>query len=460
MFKKNKLSQAILSVAVASTMGAGHALAQGPTNEVLEEVVVTGIRASLERSMDIKRQAAGVVDAISAEDIGKFPDTNLAESMQRIKGVSIARVNGEGSQVTVRGFGAQFNLVTLNGRQMPTSRVGTIGGDQNADFATGTSRSFEFGNIASEGVSGLSVYKTGQASVASGGIGATVNINTVRPLDNPDVSGSFGVKLLHDTSVEFSGKDVTPEVSGLLNWSNDQGNFGVSLFGSFQQRHSASRSATVNGWNILTTQAFLDPSSGMVRNDGSTVHNADNLSMGQFVSIPNDSRWHLAEAERERINGVLTVQFRPIEELTLTADAFYASNETIEMRTDQTNWFNRPFNQVIFDQDPIVASAIYLQENIAGVKDTGFEQQFRGVENTVQSFGFNADWQFSDGISLNLDLHTGKSESLPGTPATAGAPGPGRRRRRGRRARPRRGPPGSGRRARPARDGRGRPPHP
>ena len=87
-----------------------------------EEIVVTGIRGSLRQSMDVKRDSTGVVDAISAEDIGKFPDTNLAESMQRITGVSINRVNGEGSEVTVRGFGGGYNLVTLNGRQLPAAK--------------------------------------------------------------------------------------------------------------------------------------------------------------------------------------------------------------------------------------------------------------------------------------------------------------------------------------------------
>src|SRR3546814_1764946 len=89
-----------------------------------DEIIVTGSRASLAASADIKREAQGVVDAISAEDIGKFPDTNLAESLQRITGVSIDRSRGEGSLVTVRGFGPEFKLVTVNGRQMPTSLIG------------------------------------------------------------------------------------------------------------------------------------------------------------------------------------------------------------------------------------------------------------------------------------------------------------------------------------------------
>ncbi|PTT35709.1 TonB-dependent receptor, partial [Stenotrophomonas sp. HMWF022] len=119
----------------------------GPTDPAQGDgdIVVTGIRASLRQSIDIKRNAQGVVDAISAEEMGKFPDTNLAESLQRITGVSIDRSNGEGQFVTVRGFGAEYNLVTLNGRQMPTSTIG------DGNSAPG-SRSFDFANLASEGV--------------------------------------------------------------------------------------------------------------------------------------------------------------------------------------------------------------------------------------------------------------------------------------------------------------------
>src|SRR4051812_6163846 len=196
-------SASLLALSVAILAG-GQAQAQSNNDSsTVDEVVVTGIRASLERAMDIKRNNSGVVDAISAEDIGKFPDTNLAESLQRIPGVSIDRVNGEGAQVTVRGFGAAFNLVTLNGRQMPASDLGTVGGDENVDFNRATSRSFDFGNLASEGVSRLEVYKTGRAAVPTGGIGATINIVTRHPLDGPTgLTGSLGAKASYDTSVD------------------------------------------------------------------------------------------------------------------------------------------------------------------------------------------------------------------------------------------------------------------
>src|SRR5688572_27682451 len=178
------------------------------------EIIVTGVRASLDRSIDLKRNASGVVDGISAEDIGKFPDTNLAESLQRITGVSIDRVNGEGSRVTVRGFGPGYNLVTLNGRAMPTASIASVGQDQNGDFVSGTTRSFDFSNVASEGVSQLVVYKTARAAVTSGGIGATIDVVTRKPLDGElGFSGSIGAKAVYDQSdTDFAR--VTPEVSG------------------------------------------------------------------------------------------------------------------------------------------------------------------------------------------------------------------------------------------------------
>jgi len=117
-FKLNAICMAML---VTST---GVYAQQGETSAEqsdLEVINVTGIRSALSKSASIKQDSSGVVDAISAEDIGKLPDTNLAESLQRISGVSIDRANNEGNKVTVRGFGPDFNLVTLNGRQMPNS---------------------------------------------------------------------------------------------------------------------------------------------------------------------------------------------------------------------------------------------------------------------------------------------------------------------------------------------------
>lgn len=217
---------AVPGVAAAQTSGATDSPAADTSAAPQDsgEIVVTGIRASLERSIAIKRDSTGIVDAISAEDIGKFANTNLAESLQRITGVSIDRINGEGSTVTVRGFGAQYNMVTLNGRQLAASNIVAVGGDQGGDGAGGFGRSFDFANLASEGVKTLEVYKTGRAAVPSGGIGATINIVGVRPLDRPaGFSGSIGAKASYDTSADdciSCGPKVTPELSGVMSWTD------------------------------------------------------------------------------------------------------------------------------------------------------------------------------------------------------------------------------------------------
>ena len=120
-YKKNKVSSAILGV--LSTVSALPAVAEAETEVKETEIIeVRGIRGALGRALDTKREAGGVVDSISAEDIGKFPDTNLAESLQRITGVSIDRSGGEGQQITVRGFGPQFNTILVNGRQQASRR--------------------------------------------------------------------------------------------------------------------------------------------------------------------------------------------------------------------------------------------------------------------------------------------------------------------------------------------------
>ena len=121
----------------------------------LDTIEVRGIRGSLTSAMNVKRNGQGVVDGISAEEIGKFPDTNLAESLQRISGVSIDRSIGEGSRVTVRGVGPDFNMVLLNGRQMPASSIG--------ETSASNSRAFDFANLASEAISGIEVFKTSRA---------------------------------------------------------------------------------------------------------------------------------------------------------------------------------------------------------------------------------------------------------------------------------------------------------
>lgn len=409
MFKKNKLSSAIVGV-LATSAAAIPAFAQD--DKAIEEVYVTGIRASLEAAMDIKRDSAGVVDAISAEDIGKFPDTNLAESLQRITGVSISRTNGEGAEVTVRGFAGDYNMVTLNGRMMPAASV--YGGGSGAGGTSGgATRAFDFGNLASESVSGVQVYKTGRADIATGGIGATINIATARPLDNPGLQASVGAKAVMDTT-NRTGSDITPELSGLISWTDDSERFGVGLTASYQERDSGFSGAAVNDWNI---GVWGEDNLYSLTDDAVIVNAPED---GQLYGRPNDLRYAFSDTQRTRTNAQLTLQFAPSDAVVGTLDYTYAVNEIEERRGEATSWFanNTSIDRVEFDNSP-VASPLYIHEQLAN-KDHGFEQQYRKQENTLDSIGLNVDWTVNDKLSFAFDVHDSSAESLPKGPGNAG----------------------------------------
>lgn len=413
-FKKKILAASVSSCVLASV---GVQAQDGPA--AVEEVQVVGIRASMQSSMDTKRNAFGVVDAITAEDIGKFPDTNLAESLQRITGVSISRTNGEGSEVTVRGFGAEYNLITLNGRHMPAASV--YGGGSGAGGTNGSSnRSFDFANLASESVSSVEVYKTSKASIATGGMGATINIGTAKPLDNPGLQASVGVKAVHDTT-NREGSDVTPEVSGIFSFTDAEEIFGVALSLSYQERHSGNSGVHENAWNI----GRWDSSNGGINSNNMYSFTPDAVIVnapadGQLFARPNDLRYSFSDQERERTNGQLVLQFAPMENLIGTLDYTFAENDLFERRGESTSWLanNTSIDRVEFSDDA-VATPLYIHET-NGPRDQGYEQQLRQQTNTLESIGLNLEFGVTDNFTLSLDAHDSSMESLPSGPGKSG----------------------------------------
>lgn len=406
-FKKSLLTQSI-SILLGSTFMMP-AIAQEATDDT-EVIQVRGIRGSLQASTAIKRESMGVVDAISAEDIGKFPDTNLAESLQRITGVSISRSNGEGSQVTVRGFGAENNMVTLNGRTMPNAS--TYNGDG------GGSRAFDFANLASEGISSVEVYKTGKASITTGGIGATINVKTTKPLDNVGFVASVGAKAAMDTT-NRTGSDVTPEVSGLFSFTNDDSTWGVSLTASHQERDSGSVGATVNDWNIDYWDDIAD-ADRLWNNTETAVTNAP--AQGQLYARFNDLRYEFTDTQRTRDNAQLTLQFAPSENFKGTVDYTFAENEINEHLGQTGNWMQTGsrLQEIEFDNSTI-ATPIYARETYGSGIDEGHEQQDRFQTNTLTSLGVNLEYQVNDDLSLRLDAHDSEMHSRGTGPYGAGS---------------------------------------
>lgn len=400
-FSKNKLTSAML-LALSTGLPVYAAQQQQPaanaTEEKVEVIEIKGIRGSLIRSMDIKREANGVVDAISAEEMGKFPDTNLAESLQRITGVSVSRANGEGSQITVRGFGPDFNLVTLNGRQMP---------------GTGYTRSYNLENLSSEGVSALEVYKTARASNPSGGLGATVNIITTRPLQKPGLHASATAKGIYDSSNEI-GDDVTPELATVLSSTMFDDKVGLSLSLSHQERDFQKQQANVQGWQANVALPTL--AADKVK-DARPV-GADGKPSGNYY-FAKDMNYSIEDVQRERSNGQLTLQVRPVDAFTATID--YTASRAIT-GSQSIGWgiwneFGGNINGYELDAN---GTAIYA--DISG-NDGSFTANKGTTEVKAASVGVNFDWQVYDALQLTLDYHDSDNKADNGADKGLGSQG-------------------------------------
>ncbi len=390
----------------AHAQQAAQAPAAAPKEEAkpAETVVVTGIRRSLETSVELKRSASGLVDGIVAEDIGKFPDTNLAESLSRISGVSIERSNGEGTRVTVRGMGPDFNLVLLNGRQMPGSSF---------DGSAPASRSFDFSNLASDGVAALEVYKTSRASSPTGGMGATINVRTQRPFDIKQTVAQFGVKMVADETAgnlpaELQGKKATPELSGIYSTQNSAGTFGIALMGTYQVRDSGyNQAAVTSGWKTFdgikdndwggsnAVWGGLPPaSSGAIKN---------RPAANSVYSVPQNLNYSFTGVHRERLNGQLVMQLKPTKDIVATLDFVMSEQKFRQRRNDISAWFNYG-GQFGEYQQGTPSSPIIYGETMAN-SDVAMGTSRVQTKTQNQQIGLNLKWKASNALDFDFDIH-------------------------------------------------------
>ena len=454
MYKASLRRKMITSVS-ATVMAALTATATAQeAEEVTDEVVVTGIRQALESSLDVKRNAKGIVDSISAEDMGKFPDSNLAESLQRVTGVSIDRDqnSGEGKTVTVRGFGADYNLVTLNGRNMPTSSLG--------NFASApSSRSYDFGNLAPEAVSRVDIFKTSRASQASGGMGSTLDIRTTRPLDMPGLHASASFKTIDDKSHDEGSNS---EASAILynTWLDDRIGLAVTAVQS-------DLTHTVASWRHQWSnfERFGDATHQTPGNDEADACNSGHfgqgdsigvdacsygdvvngqnpdgsgLTEGSLMAVLNGSAgYHVDKLNQERDNLQVTFQARPMDSLTLTLDATRSelqhevnSNSIgVNIVDDSTSRYGM---NTTFVDGPLATpqTLTYIHMNNYGdggrctyddysnwcapdIDDVAHSVGYQNNSTEVTTIGLNAEWDVNEKLFLAFDYHDSKSESLP-----------------------------------------------
>ncbi|MCW9018478.1 MAG: TonB-dependent receptor, partial [Kangiellaceae bacterium] len=353
--------------------------------------------------------AIGVVDVISSEDIGKFPDTNLAESLQRITGVAISRSNGEGSQLTVRGWGPQFNLVTLNGRQMP---------------GTGNSRNYSFENLSSDGVSALEIHKTTRADNPSGGLGATVNIVTTKPLDLPGLRYSASLKAINDTS-NVTGDDATPELSAVYSNTFNDETFGVAFSFNHHRRDFQRQSASIQGWQAnVALPSNIDPVNAIdnrptdANGDPIANYTSEDGPVAAYF-FPRDMNYSIADFKRERTNANVTFQYAPVDELIVTLDFTGTKSITGENSLGWGMWNDYGGNINAYELD---ANGTAIYADISG-NDGSFTASRGTTEVNERSVGINFAWQAADDLIFSFDYHDSKNETDNGADKGLGSYG-------------------------------------
>ncbi|MFP5391038.1 MAG: TonB-dependent receptor [Gammaproteobacteria bacterium] len=415
-----KLQVRMMSLAVASACAAlaplAHAqVSAAPTNagDEVQTVVVTGLRQSLISSMNLKRNSEGVVDGIVAADIGKFPDTNLAESLQRISGVSIDRSIGEGSKVTVRGVGPDFNMVLLNGRQMATSNLGDLNG-----------RAFDFANLASEAISQIQVYKSSRAETPTGGIGATINVMTARPLQRPGLQASVGVKAMYDSSndnlpadVQGNARSLTPEVSGIYSNTFANNTIGVALSASYQERNLGFNTASVpGGWR----GPFRGDENnwGTIPNEGAagSQNVVNHPKPGDVYSVPQNLNYNMNGVRRQRTNAGLTLQYQPLKELTATLDYNFSQNKIQTRRAELSAWFNFGPSASSWSDGPVAGPLMYSEIINPATSDIAMGGAQFATKTDNNALGLNLAWKASADLKLELDAHKSVAESKADSP--------------------------------------------
>ena len=296
--------RAILGIASGTLLSANvFAQEAGTDSGAVEEIVVTGFRESLSVALDLKRETVGSVDAIVAEDIADFPDLNLAESLQRIPGVSIARDAGEGRSITVRGLSPEFTRVRLNGMEAMSNNGGT-------DAAGGTNRGrgFDFNTFASELFNAITVRKTASAEVEEGSLGATVDLRTGRPFDYN------GFTLVTSATAQYNdlSDEIDPRAAFLVSNTFADGRFGALLSVAYTERNLVDEGASTVRWGR--------PSGTMTAAPGFT----GDIDAVNDAFMPRIPRYDYYEHNQDRLGVTASFQFAPTDRTLINVDALYA----------------------------------------------------------------------------------------------------------------------------------------
>lgn len=329
-----------------------------------DAIVVTGIRSSIQTSLDAKRRATSIVEVIAAEDIGQLPDLSIADTLARLPGVTAQRVRGRSQQISIRGLGPDFSLALLNGREV---------------VSAGNNRGIEFDQFPSELIGSGVVYKTGDAQIAAIGIAGAVDLRTIRPLDS-------------------KARQITASATYTINDSGsrnpDFADDGYRFFGSYIDQNDAG----TLGWSLgVTVQST--PTQFISRELKTNQFQVGRTTAGVIYPADNPRQGVVSRSfERTSIAG--TLQFEPTDNLSLVVDSFYTDTSDSGIfrgtETPIASWSGAQFGGAT-GSGPFADSATYT--NVVPILRTDTE----GSESEIFAVGANLEWKATDNLGFVVD---------------------------------------------------------
>ena len=420
-----KFAARLVGTTSVSALAMGAACAQDAPVDAPQTVVVTGMRAAMESALNKKREDNGMVDVIKAEDMGKFPDTNLADSLQRVPGVVIDRDAGEGRSVTVRGLGQDFTRVRINGIEA----LATTGGTDSSG-GTNRSRGFDFNVFAAELFSSLTVRKSSSADVDEGSLGATVDLQTMRPLDLKGFNAMASVKGRYNDLSE----SPNPRAAFLISNTSADRKFGVLLSAAYSKRQVNEEGASTVRWDNGTSSGGWCAPMGMTANPGSSTTTTCGPAAQGVQRLPNTPevvaaynaassaanfhprlpRYGRLTHDQDRLGVTASMQWKPLPGTKMTLDLLYAKLEATRQEDFlEAISFSRSASQGGKPQTSVVrteydASGRLLYGTYNGV-DIRAESRYDELNTTFTQPTFTLEQEF--GRNVRMSATVGRADS-------------------------------------------------
>jgi len=378
------------STADASADGAAGAAQDGTRAQEMEAIVVHGIRESLKASLDTKRDANAIVDAITAEDIGKFPNTNVAEAMVMIPGVTLDRRFGQGERVSIDGTDPSLNLSFIDGH--PVAQAIWLYGEQ-------PNRGFDYTLLAPEILGRLEVYKSSEARLPEGSLGGTVMMHTRLPLDLDanSIAGSIGY------NYNDQAEDGKPNASVLYSWKNDQSTFGFNIAAQHYEEKVDRQGIEIFGYHPVSEYAAASPAIAAQVASGALDANA---------LVPDEINAAYFQQTRKRNSAVVNLQFKPNEQFDATLSGMY-------IKESFDNYNQSVYNFLHWNTATMAAVDSFTQGNnglVTGGHSAGegagiiYDNQLRSSEVTTKGLDLRAAYH-GEGWNLSGQLGTTKSDN-------------------------------------------------